>query len=62
MKITAQFQLEKATPGALRFQEVASDGTKISIADGAKIGTLYVRKSALDGEVPQKATVEITTG
>lgn len=59
-KVTATFKLEKPTKGALRYQEVASDGTVLTIGDGAKIGTLYVRKSALDGDQPQKISVEVT--
>lgn len=60
-KVTATFVLEKPTKGAIRYQETASDGTKVSIGDGAKIGTLYIRKTALDGDQPQKIRVEVFT-
>jgi len=61
MQIKAMFVLEKVTPGALRYQEVASDGTPLKINDGAKVGTLYVRKSALDGDHPQRVQMTIDT-
>ena len=59
-KVTATFTLEKPTKGAIRYQEVHDDGTVATIGDGAKIGVLYIRKSALDGDQPQKITVEVT--
>jgi hypothetical protein len=40
-----RFKLEKETKGALRYQEVDEKGEAIEQA-WAKIGTLYVRKSA----------------
>lgn len=57
---TLNFALEKTTPGAVRFQEVDAAGEKITISAGAMIGTLYVRKTALNGVIPQhlKVTVE----
>lgn len=61
MKITANFVLEKTTAGAIRYQEVTAEGVPLKISDGAKIGTLYVRKSALDGDSPQKLTVTVET-
>lgn len=51
--ISVEFALERATKGALRYQEVAPEGTD------PKIGTLYIRKTGLAGE-PQRLTVEIT--
>ena len=59
-KVTATFTLEKPTKGALRYQETQTDGSKITIGDGAKIGVLYIRKSALDGDQPQNIKVEVT--
>lgn len=53
------FAFEKETPGAVRFQETDDSGQKITIADGAKVGTLYVRKTALDGVVPKRLEVTI---
>ena len=41
--IEVRFKLEKETKGALRYQEVDEKGESL-----AKIGTLYVRKSAFE--------------
>ena len=57
-KINVEFALETETKGAFRFQETKG-GKTLKIADGAKIGTLYVRKDALDGDAPKKLKVEI---
>ena len=59
-KITYTLALEKVTKGAIRYQEITADGTPISIDEGAKVGSQYVRKSALDGDAPQRLHVEIT--
>lgn len=53
------FTLEKETKGALRYQETDGGGQALKIEGGAKVGTLYVRKSALNGEMPQKLKVTI---
>jgi hypothetical protein len=45
--IEMRFKLEKETKGALRYQEVDEKGEVIERA-WAKIGTLYVRKSAFE--------------
>ena len=45
--IEARFKLEKETKGALRYQEVDEKNEVIEQA-WAKIGTLYVRKSAFE--------------
>ena len=45
--IEVRFKLEKETKGALRYQEVDEKGEVIEQA-WAKIGTLYVRKSAFE--------------
>jgi len=42
-----RFKLEKETKGALRYQEVDERGEPIEPA-WAKIGTLYIRKSAFE--------------
>ena len=57
---TVTFSFEKETKGAVRYQETDASGVPIKIEDGAKIGTLYVRKSALNGNMPMKlkATLE----
>lgn len=53
------FSFEKETKGAVRYQETDSSGIPVKIEGGAKIGTLYVRKSALNGEMPMKLKVTI---
>ena len=57
---TVMFTLEKETKGAVRYQEVDAAGLPLKIENGAKVGTLYVRKSALNGDIPAKlkATLE----
>jgi len=46
--IKVNFQWLADTKGAVRFQEVGDDGRpKKSDADGAVIGSLYLRKAAL---------------
>jgi hypothetical protein len=60
MTIQVTMKFLAATPGALRFQETDGHGENLSIKNGAKIGTLYIRKSALDGKHPEiiRVTVE----
>jgi hypothetical protein len=57
-----RFKLEKETKGALRYQEVDEKGDVIEQA-WAKIGTLYMRKSAFERGTawPQKLRVTIDT-
>lgn len=57
---TASFNFEKATTGAVRFQEANAEGVALTTADGAKIGTLYVRKTAVGDPQPKGAIVEVT--
>ena len=52
-KLELEFLIEKETKGALRYQEVVKDG------GDAKIGSFYVRKSAIVGEVPKRIKVVI---
>lgn len=55
MKLT--FKFEKETKGAVRYQEVDPDGQP---AFAPKIGTLYVRKSALPSrDIPQGVTITV---
>ncbi|SRR6266540_1392421 len=60
--IEARFKLEKETKGALRYQEVDEKGEAIEQA-WAKIGTLYVRKSAFErgAAFPQMLRVTVET-
>ena len=59
-KIVINYALEMTTPGAVRYMEVDSSGAQLKgDADGAKAPTIYIRKSALDGEIPQRLTVTL---
>ena len=58
MKEVIYMVLERETKGAVRYQEVDSDG-KVKTIEDYTIGTLYVRKSALEGKVPQKLTLTV---
>ena len=57
-----RFKLEKETKGALRYQEVDEKGEVIEQA-WAKIGTLYMRKSAFErgASFPQMLRVTVDT-
>jgi len=61
--IDVRFKLERETKGALRYQEVDDDGEVVEQA-WAKIGTLYVRKSAFERglEFPELLRVTVETG
>lgn len=56
--ITATFELERETKGAVRYQERGFDR---ETGEGA-IGTLYVRKTALEGAAPAELTITISAG
>jgi hypothetical protein len=60
--IAVRFKLEKETKGALRYQEVDEKGEVIEPA-WAKVGTLYLRKSAFErgAAFPQLLRVTIET-
>ena len=60
--IEVRFKLEKKTEGALRYQEVDEKVEVIEQA-WAKIGTLYVRKSAFErgAAFPQPLRVSVET-
>lgn len=60
-QIVVPFEFERETKGAVRFMEVSEAGFPVDMA-AAKIGTLYVRKSAFaGGQFPQYMTVTIST-
>lgn len=59
--INVQFTLDKETKGALRYAEVNGEGKQVEIADGAKVGTLYIRKSAFPGGVTPRALNVVVT-
>jgi len=57
VKSELKFRLERETKGAVRYQEINEQGQpEVNYA----IGTLYVRKSALEGRIPQGLTLLIT--
>lgn len=56
MEHTLHFKVEKETKGAVRYQECNADGTEVF---DAKVGTLYVRKSAMPGKVVDKIVVTV---
>lgn len=51
---TINMLISKETPGALQFKEIDGDGGVVPQHE-AKIGTLYVRKSAFNGGASPKA-------
>lgn len=58
---TCFFKFKNETPGALRYEQTKPDGeTPFTIAEGALVGTLYLRKSALNGAMPKSLKVDIT--
>ena len=63
MKITCTFVKERETKGAVRYQEVdVATNNPLAINEGAKIGTLYVRKDAFEGNIfPDQLTLTLDT-
>lgn len=55
--IEALFMKERETKNAVRYEEVASEGNSDPFV--ATIGTLYVKKSAMKGGVPNALKVVI---
>jgi hypothetical protein len=51
-----EFSREKETPGTWRYQEVEVAGQEPAV------GSLYVKKSALDGDPPARLRVTIEAG
>lgn len=49
MELTLSFKLEKETKGAVRYTQT----------DGEQVGTIYLRKAALEQPYPEKLTVVI---
>lgn len=54
------FQLERETKGAVRYMEVDASGNTKAIGEGAVIGTLYIRKTSLEGQVPTSLSIEVS--
>ena len=62
LNVTATFLVERQTKGAVRYQEIDSEGNRLKPnAAGAIIGILYLRKAELGGTVPNEITVTIAT-
>jgi hypothetical protein len=59
MLITLQLELERKTKRALRYRELDDGGAPIK-SDLAHVGTVYVRKSAFNGEEPKKISIAIS--
>lgn len=53
------FELEQETKGALRYQEVDGKGKRLKTGEGATVGTLYLRKSEVEGK-PEKVKVTLS--
>lgn len=59
-KMIVRMTLEKTTPGAVRYQEISSDGQPVKQTDpGCVFGTIYIRKSGISGEVPKNICVTV---
>jgi hypothetical protein len=58
---TIQLRLEKETAGAYRYQEIDASGAPVEQV-WAKVGTLYVRKTALPrgAKAPTMVTLTVT--
>jgi hypothetical protein len=53
-------RLEKETKGAVKYQEIDDSGAPVTTSnERCAIGTLYVRKTALNGEIPQQIKVSL---
>jgi hypothetical protein len=59
---TVHFVKERKTKGTVRYTEVVSDtdSTPVKIEDGARICTLYIRKSALGSRHPKRLSVRVS--
>jgi hypothetical protein len=57
--VNVTMTLEKETPGAIRYQEVDAKGGVVTMQEGAKIGTLYMRKVAFGKAVPKSISVTV---
>ena len=55
---TIQLQKEKETPGAIRYKEIVPEGIEDKL-ENKVIATLYIRKTALGENKPQKLEVFI---
>lgn len=58
--IEVKLRKDRETPGTFLFKELDADGNVIKTMHDAKIGNLYVRKSAFKGVFPNEITVTVT--
>jgi hypothetical protein len=58
---TAYVAFDRETKGAVRYAEIAgpTDETRIAVENGAKLGHIYVRKTAFNGESPKRLKIRI---
>lgn len=61
MEFAVRFARKHETKGAVRFQEVDNKGNIVEFKE-SQIGTLYIRKNALQLPFPDFVTVTIKTG
>lgn len=59
MKKVLKFHLERETKGAVRYAEIDEHTAAQRDMADSTIGTLYIRKSALNGTIPQGLTVTV---
>jgi hypothetical protein len=59
MTIKATFKFERETKGTLFFREADNEGIPLKNFKEGKIGSIYLRKEALDGESPDTINVTV---
>lgn len=59
MEFTVNMLLKNDTKRTFRFQEVNDKGEPIAVVDGAKIGTLYIAKTAFENQPFQAIKVTV---
>lgn len=57
--ISARFKFVTETKGAFRYAEVDEAGEVVEMVNG-KIGTLYLRKTALNGTRPEFLQIQVS--
>jgi hypothetical protein len=57
----AHFAIERLTKNTVRYKEIvgATDATPVAVGGGAKVGQLYVQKSAFAGRYPKLLSVRV---
>ena len=56
--ITARFKFANETKGALKYAEIDEAGELVDMVN-SKIGSIYLRKTVLDGNRPRFIEVEV---